>query len=1531
MDSLLQAYLPPEFADVVTDLHELPAEVRAFMAAQLRRELASYTAYIPSRLVRSQLRRPAPGRVSGAFWQGTLLFADLSGFTMLCERLSALGKQGAEEVSTVINQLFNTLVAEIFTYQGDVLTYRGELLKFGGDALTAFFDAQTLGPSHVVAAIHAALAMQERMEAFAALETRGGIFRLQLRIGVHSGRVFAAEVGDHDHIELVITGPDVNRVAKAQEYAAPGEVVITEQTAALLEEVAEPPTLSSKRAGFFQIQNLPTTSLSVPSASTIFPGTEEHPESNVSAETLEMLARQVTALRPYLIQGLPRRFLDATEAEVGEFRPVSFLFANFYNFSDMLTMLGDDALRAATALNAYYQRAQNVVRSYGGVINKVDMYPHGDKLVALFGAPVAHEDDPLRAVQCAFDLETALQEANADIATMLKVDYNYQPVTRTSTHSSPFVLRQRIGINTGTVFAGRVGGARRYEYTVMGVAVNLAARLMESASEGTILLSPETHAAVERHIATTEQPPIQVKGISHPVIPFVAVRDRRPLQVAKSSLIAPPLIGRDTELTLMLNEARAAFQGKGRMLVLVGEAGFGKTRLLEEFTRRMVLSSVTSDSTNPVPHFQIYMGEGQSLKKNVPYIALRPPLRHILISTMNESDGGHEWSKSELDRRVRHRVEQLAPELSHFMPLLGDVLGIPLDETPLTTALKAEQRHHRTQELVVSLLLSAAAQEPLLLVIDDLQWADTTSLELLERLSHYSANVPLFVILSYRANSTIREPWLDIPNTTYLTLTELKTAERNTMLKAILGSEPPLEILPLLARTQGNPFFIEELVRTLVTSRTLIQDKSKRWCLVASPSHVTLPSSIEGMIMARLDQLDEPFHELVQVASVIGHRFQYQILAGVYRYPEILAEGLQQLIDTDLIRPEEPSEQKSADRTYLFRHALLHDVAYEGILYATRRDLHRRVAQRIEEVSNGQTDEHLALLTRHYLLAEEWEPAFRYNMEAGIQAKRRYANQEALAYFSTALDIAPRLERSITNRRVGTFDRRVGPPDRRTTHTPYPSERDRRVGPPDRRSGLVDRRGKNPERQLRENRLEPSLVQLQVIEAHEHQGDIFILMGAYDQAEATYHKALKLVEQCKQKYADWKKEYTARNKRVPAPSTFEPRLRQATVRLYRLMAEVLEHHANYDAALEWIERGMALATPDLRDELARYYMLGASIYQHEGNFDKSLEWAQQGLEVAEELGSTSDQAHALMLMGNLWRDRGEFALSIPALEKARKLLDQMKDANRLGNVLKSLGDAYWRMSRWQDALKCYHQSLQISENIGDVLGMAHTSNNMAGVMVGRGELQLAAELYKYSSEQFRRIGSLLGLAITGYNNGEVLMLQGHPRDALHLLLASISSLERLKARNFLAEAMRLAAEANLLLGDLEQAQTYIARSLELAHELGMVVEEAIALRVMAQIAVAHNDFPTARTHLVRSRTMLENLDNRYDLAQVLTHQARLEFAEQRFEQVMPLLHQAEEIFKKLQAKRDLALLKEFIAEVEESGSIPLEHIERRYA
>lgn len=1420
---LLQDYLPPDLVAQLARDGDLPATVRATLAADLRRTIAAFAAYIPSRLVRAQLADPTPGRVSGAFWQGSLLFADLSGFTALSEHLSVLGKQGAEEVSAIINRLFDTLVAE-------VRTQRGGLLKFGGDALTAFFDADVLGSVHAAAATLAALAMQARMQEFASLETRAGVFKLGLRVGVHSGRVFAAEVGDASHIELVVTGAEVNRVALAQEIAAPGQVVISDQTAALLEGATFRPlvTETGVDAGFQHIVSLPDVAL---------PPTPLDPATANGADdiaTLVRLGAQVAALQPYLVRNLPRRFLDTSATELGEFRPVTVLFANFHDFSALLDRLGDDAATAAAVLNAYYRRAQAVVHHYDGIVNKVDMYTHGDKLMALFGAPTAHEDEPLRAVRCALELEHALAEANAEIATLLGPAMSGWSAERPNEDSPPPAprspLHQRIGINTGTVFAGRVGGARRYEYTVMGPAVNLAARLMAAADDGAVLLSPATRAAVERFIAVEEQAPLRLKGLTNPIVPARALHVREVERafdaVDETSLRQAQLVGREAELAVLIAAGRAALGGGGRVLAIVGEAGIGKTRLSEELIQRLVMESVAPGSAG-VPAFVIYSGECQSYEQRTPYAALRTPLRHLLGFKPSHRRLVTAGTGEAFVPLLQTRVEQLAPRLVRFTPLLGDILGVTLPETPLTQALTGEQRRDRLQELVVELLLGAAMRDPLLFTLDDLQWADASSLELLDRLTRAISDAPLLLLLNYRPDPPIPEPWRDLPATTRLELRELSYDSSVALLEGMLGGPPPAGVLPLLDRTQGNPFFIEELVRALVNAGALARASDNQWWLTRPLDQVAVPNSIEGLLIARLDRLDEPRYELVQVASVVGRRFQYPIVEGVYSNPAPLEDGLQRLVAIEIII----AEQQARELAYLFRHALLRDVAYEGILYARRRELHRRVARRIEDLSSDHLNEHLALLAWHYLQAEEWEATFRFHIAAGVQAQQRFANRDALVLFKTALDIAPRLApRQEAVRLIG-----------------------------------------------------------HVVELHERIGDIHTLLGEYDASEAAYrealallaagdataashrvrlHRLLAIVEERRSDYDrafDWLVHGIAQ-----ATSETQDEL----ARCYLLGAGMYRRQGEHARSLEWTRIALNLAerTGNLRDQAHTLKMLGGT-YLALGDNIRALEFTSRALQLYEQVqdltglaDAHNDLAITYQMLGRLNEARSQFEAGAAIKEAIGDIYGQAMIANNLGELLRL-------QDQIDEAIEQYQRSLAIFERLGSLYATGVLHMNLGATYLLRGDTGNATTHLQRSADLFGQAGTEEFLPELERYYAELHLERGELAEARQHCTLALDVAARLEAR--IEEGITRRTLGHLLArqGDLAGAWAQFEHSLAILRAADSSLESVRTLLAMADLAPALGRLSEGQRALHEALPTLGEIGARRDLA--IAHEVAL--------------------------------------------------------
>jgi len=1420
--SHLRDHLAPALYAQLLSTGALPDAVVRAERDRLRAELGAIATYIPSTLVREQLADPTPGRVRGAYWDGSVLFADLSGFTALSGTLSALGKQGAEEVSAIINNLFGALVEEIHRY-------RGGLLKFGGDAITAFFDSATLGERHAALASRAALAMQERMAEFAALETRAGTFTLRLRIGVHSGKVFAAQVGDIKHIELVVTGRNINRVALAQEIAEPGEVVISKATSALLPEAH----VEERHSGFVLLSDMPA--IDAPPTADRW----DWSEPRGGLHELIGLAERLDALRPYLPRGLPRRFLEPSELagagipteggaiDTGEFRPVTVLFANFYPFSITLDLLGDDCDTAVGVLNAYYRRAQEVVHRYGGIVNKVDMYTFGDKLMALFGAPTANEDDPLRAARAALELRGALAQANHEIFDLLN-----SRIGRLIQVDRQF-LKQRVGINTGVVFAGQVGSARRHEYTVMGQHVNLSARLMSAAEEGAVIVSPTTRRVIERHIAMQDLAPVKLKGIEEPVPIAQALHPYEIAQDARRGVARPPLVGREQEMQRMIAEARAALGSSGRIIALAGEAGAGKTRLIEDALQRLVLLS--ADSESGIRPFFPYSIECQSYEQNTAYAVVRELLRQFFNLHLAEDS-------AEQLTIVERRVAELAPGLARFSPLLGDLLGAAFDDTPLTAALTPEQRHDRAQELVEALILAEAGDRPLMLIIDDLHWADASSLDLLGRLVRRAPQAPLLLLLGYRMEPPIAEPWRELDYCARIEVRELSPDSSTDLMRALLLGEPPAELTALIERTQGNPFFVEEVVRGLVESGALVRDGSG-WRLTRALDESAVPDSIEGVITARLDRLEDRSREVLQVAAVVGRRFPYPVLSGVVARHDGLLNRLQQLSDAELILPEEIER----DLAYLFRHALTRDVAYEAILYARRRELHRRVARRIEELNPERLDEQLALLARHYLLAEEWEPAFDYHLRAGRQAQARYANREAITLYERALQIAAKLDL----------------PDERRKTKDESSQLSSGSKAADEPSSLVVR---------------PS----SVVELHERLGVVQALIGEYDTALEHYQAALDLLRQ-------------------QSDATID-----GLVRLHHHIARVYGGRGAFETALEWIERALELAGDTHSLELARCLSLGVGMLQRQGRYSQAVEWGEQALRLTEQSGNLRDQADTLRRLGGTYRNLGNNVRAFELLNHCLELYQQTQDLAGLADAYNDLANVCYNLGQMIEARSYYEAGAEIKQAIGDIYGQGLFACNLGGVLKLQGALDEAITQYQQSLHIYEQIGSLYMTGLLHMNLGATYLQHGDLQIAESHLSRAVVLFAQAGAEDFLPELECYMAELHLYRGNLAKARLACELSLTNAARLEARTEEGATRRVLSHILRQTDDLAGAWQELQHSLAILREVASLHEIARTLVALADLAPALQYQLEGQAALDEAFPILTNMGAQRDIA-------------------------
>ncbi len=542
----IRPYLPYKLYNDLA-LNRSPQTVE-HCAAQLRALLETVETYCATPILTEA--RPSPHHVQGRWLDATLLCSDISGFTAMSERLNARGRAGAEEITRIVNQYFTAMVDIL--YAGN-----GHLLKFGGDAMLGMF----VGPAEQTTryAAQAALDMQRRMSRFMEIETSVGTFELQMKVGLHTGRVFSAHVGSRLQMELWVVGEAVNRTAQAEEAAQRGQVVVSEASRRHLKgwHTATPlPVSASNQPRFYALS---ATKMRKQTALS-------RPAPAASPQTIALIARRLDVLAPYLPAGLlPRLIYNPHSRRVnGEHRLVAVLFVNVLGFSKLATALAVTHADLLTeTLQDYFSAMQTIAQRHGGAINKTDLYSSGDKLLVIFGAPVAHEDDIDQAARTAVAMQTALAQVNRRLAERC-------PTVDVS-------LRQRIGLSTGYVFSGNVGSTICQEYTIMGDEVNLAARLMSSAGWGEILVSSHIFYWLEAFGEFEPVGDLSLKGKQDPVPVYRLTR------MGATHRPKPPFVDRTEARNILQDCLKQLSQGQeGWIVALVGEPGIGKSRLLAE-------------------------------------------------------------------------------------------------------------------------------------------------------------------------------------------------------------------------------------------------------------------------------------------------------------------------------------------------------------------------------------------------------------------------------------------------------------------------------------------------------------------------------------------------------------------------------------------------------------------------------------------------------------------------------------------------------------------------------------------------------------------------------------------------------------------------------------------------------------------------------------------------------------------------------------------------------------------------------------
>jgi class 3 adenylate cyclase/tetratricopeptide (TPR) repeat protein len=791
----------------------------------------------------------------------------------------------------------------------------GGLIKFGGDALLLLFT----GPDHAGHATRSAHGMRRELREIGNIPTSAGSVRLRMSVGVNSG-VFQMFLVGGSHRELVITGPATTETVMLESAAAAGEILIGPSTAAAIEGDA---VGAAKGSGFLLRRAPAGLGVQIPSL-----------EDNLTDR--DLVGYVPTAIRGHVLAG----------GDDPLHRPVTVAFVHFDDIDGMIARDGPSAV--ADRLDALISTVQAAADAQGVTFLGTDIDRDGGKIILAAGTPQALGDDEERML---LTLRSIVNPA-PDI-----------PV--------------RIGVNRGPVFAGDIGPSYRRTFTVMGDAVNLAARLMARAEPYQILSTAPVLAASPVEFETAALEPFLVKGKRLPVEAF-AVGVISGARRAGEDL---PLVGRDDEIARLVEAAEDAFQGRGSVVEVVGEPGIGKTRLMVEARR------IAGAMPQLVSACELYTISS-------PYLVIGQLIGQAIGCDPTDST-------LQRARRLQEAVTAFAPQLTPWLPLLAVPLDTTLPMTPEVGELEDEFRRSRLAEVTAELLEATIGRG--LISIEDVHWMDEASALVMAHLASRADRSGWLICVSRRDDGT---GW--VPEAPVSIRPERLSADDAEQLIDSATADRPL--LPharsaLAQRSGGNPLFLRELVRS------------------AGENVDDLPGSIEAVAMAEIDRLPPPDRRLLRLASVLGMAFEDQLVATVLG-DEIDRSAWRRL-----------SAFLEVDGTRLrFRHALVRDAAYEGLPFRRRRELHAKVGQALEEL--GDPAEHASLLALHFYQAQRYESAWKYGRMAGESARQRFALVEAAAHYTRALDAAARsgevTETSIADalETLGELEDRIGRYDR---------------------------------------------------------------------------------------------------------------------------------------------------------------------------------------------------------------------------------------------------------------------------------------------------------------------------------------------------------------------------------------------------------------------------------------------------------------------------------------------------------------------
>jgi class 3 adenylate cyclase/tetratricopeptide (TPR) repeat protein len=698
------------------------------------------------------------------------------------------------------------------------------------------------------------------------------------------------------------------------------------------------------------------------------PSQEPTPKDLSFDEKLDKIQR-------YLPEGLVEKILSQRDKIEGERKQVTVMFCDMEGFTPLVENLGPE--EAYTIMDKVYEILIHKVHDYEGTVNEMT----GDGIMALFGAPIAVEDAPQRAIRSSLGIHREMAKFNETIGHERE---GLKP------------LKMRIGIHTGPVVVGTLGNDLRVEFKAVGDTVNLASRMERLAEPGSTYITEETFRATEGLFRSEALGEREVKGKQEPVHVYrvIAPSTRRTRFDVSAERGLTSFVGRERELELLMDGFERCKEGRGQAFSIVADAGVGKSRLLYEFRKAVINQDVT-----------FLEGKCLSYTRGVVY----QPVIDVLKSNFYVREGDGDL---DIRKKVKKGLARLNADEASTLPYLLELLSVKesgIDQMQISP----EMRKNRIIEALTRSVLNGSEIRPLIMAIEDLHWIDTNSEDSLKHLLESISGAKVLLIFTYRPEFV--HTWGGRSYHSQVNLNRFSNRESLIMVSHLLGTEEldhDLEAL-ILEKTDGVPFFIEEFIKSLKNLR-FIERKNNKYHLAKEIQDLTIPTTIQDVIMARVDSLPEEAKELLQSGSVIEREFSHELIKRVVELPEHeLLSHLSVLKDSELLY----ERGIYPESTYIFKHALTREVVYDSILIKGKKRLHEEIGRATEEIYTERLEEFYEMLAYHYSQSENPEKAYKYLKLSGNKATRNYSNWDAFRFYREAINVLTKLPETDENKR----------------------------------------------------------------------------------------------------------------------------------------------------------------------------------------------------------------------------------------------------------------------------------------------------------------------------------------------------------------------------------------------------------------------------------------------------------------------------------------------------------------------------------